>query len=152
MWCLPHYLRIPMRFPVRSFAILCSATCLLAVGDTFAEQPGSAVAVPIVAEAVHAPTDLAGLRKLVGRRVVIEGKIVAIGNSRSGATSYLNFTKNYHDSVSLVFLGTSGKKGIPKEELAAFVGQKIHVGGIIEEWNGALQMRVFEVEQIKVRP
>ena len=68
------------------------------------------------------------------------------------ATSYLNFTKNYHDSVSLVFLGSSGKKGIPKAQLTAFVGKKIHVGGILEDRNGALQMRVFDLEQIKVLP
>ena len=54
--------------------------------------------------------------------------------------------------VSLVFLGTSGAKGIAKADIAAFVGKKIHIGGILEEWNGALQMRVFELEQIKVLP
>jgi len=108
--------------------------------------------VPIVAEILYAPTDLAALRKRLGRRVVLEGKIVAMGNSRSGSTSYLNFTKNYHDSVSLVFLGTSGAKGISKDQLAAFVGKKIHVGGILEDRTGALQMRVFEVDQIKVLP
>lgn len=141
-----------MRFPVRLFAILCSAMCLLAAGRMLAEQPRPAAAVPIVAEAVHAPSDLAGLRKLAGRRVVIEGRIVAIGNSRSGSTSYLNFTKNYHDSVSLVILGTSGAKGIPKDQLAAFVGKRIHVGGLIEERNGAVQMRVFALDQIRVLP
>lgn len=117
-----------------------------------AEQPKPASAVPIIAEVICSPTDLAGLRKQVGRRVVIEGKIVASGSSRTGSTSYLNFTKNYHDSVSLVFLGTSGAKGIPKAQLGAFIGKRIHVGGILEDRNGALQMRVFELEQIKVLP
>ena len=150
---LPHYLLFPMRFPVRLFAIPCSAACLFATdARTIAEPPKAAVGVPVIAEAVHAPTDLAGLKKMVGRRVVVEGKIVNSGNSSSGSTSYLNFTKNYRDSVSLVFLGASGKAGIPKDQLAAFVGRRIHVGGLIEERNGALQMRVFDVEQIKVLP
>ena len=108
--------------------------------------------MPLVAETVHDPTDLAALRKKVGRRVVLEGKIVATGNSRTGSTSYLNFTKNYRDSVSLVFLGASVAKDFPKERLAEFVGKKIHIGGLIEERNGALQMRVFYAEQIRVLP
>jgi hypothetical protein len=51
-----------------------------------------------------------------------------------------------------VFLGTSGAKGIAKQDIAAFVGKKIHIGGVLEDWNGALQMRVFELDQIKVLP
>jgi hypothetical protein len=146
-----RYFTARMRFPVRLFALPAAVSLFAGAGVIHAEQPRTA-AVPIVAEIIYAPTDLTALRKRVGRRVVLEGKIVAIGNSRSGSTSYLNFTKNYHDSVSLVFLGLSGAKGIPKEQLSAFVGRKIHVGGILEDRNGALQMRVFDLEQIKVLP
>lgn len=142
-----------MRFSARVFAFRRIAVCILAVTGVVQSEPPKAVsAIPNVAEIICAPTDLAALRKRVGRRVVIEGEIVAMGQSRSGSTSYLNFTKNYHDSVSLVFLGGSGAKGIPKDQLAAFIGRKIHVGGLIEDRSGALQMRVFELEQIKVLP
>ena len=142
-----------MKFPVRLFAFPCIVACLLAMTDFMhAETARPKPAIPSVAEAIYAPTDLAVLRKRLGRRVVLEGKIVASGSSRSGSTSYLNFTKNHHDSVSLVFLGSSGKKGIAKEQLTAFIGKKIHIGGILEDWNGALQVRVFELEQIKVLP
>jgi hypothetical protein len=121
-------------------------------GGAQAEPPKPRSAVPVVAEKVYAPTDLAALRKRLGRRVVIEGKIVATGSSRSGSTSYLNFTANYRDSVSLVFLGSSGANKISKDQLAAFVGKKVHIGGILEERNGALQMRVFELQQLRVLP
>ncbi len=126
--------------------------CIFVTGDLRAEPVRAKGGIPVVSEPIYAPTDLAALRKRLGRRVVLEGKIVATGSSRSGSTSYLNFTKNHHDSVSLVFLGTSGKKGIAKEDLAAFVGKKIHIGGVLEDWNGALQVRVFELDQIKVLP
>lgn len=143
-----------MRFCVGPFVFSCFALCLLAAsGRTRAEPPKPAAAVPIVAEAIHAPTDLAGLRKKVGRRVVIEGKIVGAVGSLSGATSYLYFTKNYRESVSLVFLSTSGAKGFAAfDQLGEFIGKKIHIGGLIQERNGALQMRVFDLEQIKVLP
>ena len=142
-----------MSFPVRISALRCAVAVLFAsTGIVRAEpvKPGSAI--PIVAEIIYAPTDFAKLKPRLNRRVVIEGVIVATGQSRSGSTSYLNFTKNYRDSVSLVFLGTSVAKDFPKEKLAGFVGKKIHVGGLLEERSGALQMRVFDVEQIKVLP
>jgi hypothetical protein len=142
-----------MKFPVRLSALLCTAACVFAITDALRAEPvRPSAAAPVVTEPIYAPTELAALRKRLGRRVVLEGEIVAMGNSRSGSTSYLNFTKNHHDSVSLVFLGTSGTKGIAKQDLAAFIGKKIHVGGLLEDWNGALQVRVFELEQIKVRP
>jgi hypothetical protein len=140
-----------MRFPVRLLASCVLAAHLAAsAGSALAEAPARQGAVPVVVEEVHLPTDLAKLRPRVNRRVVLEGVILAVGKSRSGATSYLNFTKNYRDSVALVFLGASVAKDFPKAKLVEFVGKKIHVGGILEERSGALQMRVFYPEQIRV--
>ena len=142
-----------MKFPIRLSALLCAIICpLLMPAVARAEPQKSAGLVPIVAEIIYAPTDLAKLRARAGRRVVLEGKIVAMGKSKSGSTTYLNFTKNYHESVSLVILGGAGAKEFPKDKLAEYVGKKIHIGGILEERSGALQMRVFDVEQIKVVP
>jgi hypothetical protein len=137
-----------MRFPARIFAFHCIAACLSAAACAVRAEP----AIPVVAEIIYAPTDFAKLKPRVNHRVVLEGVIVATGKSRTGSTSYLNFTKNYRDSVSLVFLGASVAKDFPPERLAQFVGKKIHVGGILEERSGALQMRVFYPEQIRVLP
>ena len=140
-----------MRFPIRRFALHPIIACLLAaVSIVQAEPHKGGVVVPVVAEVIYAPTDFAKLKPRVNHRVVIEGVIVATGKSRSGSTSYLNFTKNYRDSVSLVFLGAAVAAEFPKEKLAAYVGKKIHVGGLLEERSGALQMRVFDAEQIKM--
>lgn len=145
--------RAGMRFPAPLFTFLCIGLWLPAgVGAVCAQSPKAGGTVPVVAEIIYAPTDFAKLRPRLNHRVVIEGVIVATGKSRSGSTSYLNFTKNYRDSVSLVFLGPGVAKEFPREKLAAFVGKKIHVGGLLEERSGALQMRVFDAEQIKVLP
>ncbi len=142
-----------MRFPACIFTLCRVAVCLLAsLVVVRAEPVKKASAVPVVKEVIYAPTDFARLKPKVNRRVVIEGEIVATGRSRSGATGYLNFTKNYRDSVSLVFLGASVAKDFPEERLKGFVGKRIRVGGLLEERNGALQMRVFTPEQIKVLP
>ena len=140
-----------MRFPARIFTLRYAAAFLLA-GIVEAEPVKTGSAVPVVAEIIYAPTDFARLKPRLNRRVVLEGVIVASGQSRTGSTSYLNFTKNYRDSVSLVFLGASVAKDFPKERLAEFVGKKIHVGGLLEERSGALQLRVFYPEQIRVLP
>ena len=139
-----------MKFPVVPFAPFSNVACLLLLmGNLRAEPAATSRSIPVVVEKVYQPTDLAGLRKRLGRRVVIEGKIVAMGRSRSGGTSYLNFTKNYRDSVSLVFLGTKGANGISEEQIVALVGRTIHIGGLIEERSGALQVRVLAMEQIR---
>jgi hypothetical protein len=124
----------------------------VAAGAMLAEPPRTGGSVPVVAEVIYSPTDFAKLKPRANHRVVLEGVIVATGKSRTGSTSYLNFTKNYRDSVSLVFLGASVANDFPEEKLAEFVGKKIHVGGLLEERNGALQMRVFYPEQIRVLP
>ncbi len=137
-------------FPRR--AALVASVLLCALAPVRAEKPRPAAKAPAVAEPVYSPTDLVKLRPRAGRRVVIEGRIVAAGRSRSGATSYLNFTKNYRESVSLVFLAGDGRGQFTKEKLDAYVGQKVHIGGLLEERSGALQIRVFSLDQLKLIP
>ena len=140
-----------MHLPLRRIPSIILAASLLALAPVVRTEAAANAAnsVPVVVEKIHAPNDLAALRAQLGRRVVLEGEVVAIGKSRSGATSYLNFTKNYRDSVSLVFLGGKAN-AFPKEKLDEFMGRKIHIGGILEERNGALQIRVISLEQIRL--
>ncbi len=148
-----------MRIPARLRALLnrailaaCIVPGILAPVVVRAEAARVRPSAPAVAEPVYSPTDLAKLRPRIGRRVVVEGTIVAAGRSRSGATSYLNFTRNYRESVSLVFLAGDGKGQFTKEKLDAFVGRKVHIGGLLDERSGALQIRVFSLDQLKLLP
>ena len=138
-----------MEFSLRIFAFAFAIALFFSAMPRISAEPPAKTGRGVldVPEKIYAPTDLAELRKQLHRRVVLEGTITTIG--KSGATTYLNFTKNYRASVSLVFLG--GKKNeFPQEKLAKFFGKKIHIGGLLEERSGALQVRVFEIEQIKV--
>ena len=103
-------------------------------------------------EKTFSPTDLARLKKQMNRRVVVEGTIVGAGESKTGAVRYLNFTKDFKRSVSLVFFARSGGASFAKEKLAEYVGRKVRVGGLLSERNGALQIKVETVEQIRVLP
>ena len=92
------------------------------------------------------PTDLTLLRPLKGQKVNIEGTIAATGANKTDSIRYLNFTKNFRESVSLVFFGDK----VPKEKLAEFVGKKVRVNGVLEEYKEALQIKVASLDQIKV--
>src|SRR3954470_15805361 len=76
---------------------------------------------------VYAPTDLATLKPLKGQKVVIEGTIASSGANKADTIRYLNFTKNFRESVSLVFFGSK----VPKEKLSEYVGKKVRVSGTL---------------------
>jgi hypothetical protein len=86
------------------------------------------------------------------RRVVVEGRIVGAGESKTGSVRYLNFTKNYRESVSLVFFTREKEKGFTKERLSGYVGRRVRVGGLLSERSGALQIQIFDFEQIRLLP
>ena len=100
----------------------------------------------------HAPTDLETLKPLKGRKIVLEGKIATSGANKTDSIRYLNFTKNFRESVSLVFFANSGGGAFTKEKLAEFVGKTVRVGGTLTEYNNALQIRVDSLDQVKVVP
>ena len=100
---------------------------------------------------VYAPTDLATLKALKGQKITLEGKIDNAGSNRAETIRYLNFTKNFRESVSLVFFVTGGGGAFTKEKLAEFVGKKVRVNGTLSEYNGNLQIRVTALDQLKVQ-
>ncbi len=77
--------------------------------------------------------------------------MAALGESKAGVR-YLNFTKDYKQSVSLVFLPNAGNGAFTKEKLTEFVGKKIRVTGQLSDRNGAAQIKMTSLDQIKVQP
>jgi hypothetical protein len=108
-------------------------------------------AEPTADAKVYAPTDLATLKPLKGQKITLEGKIDNAGANRAETIRYLNFTKNFRESVSLVFFITGGGGAFTKEKLAEFVGKKVRVNGTLSEYNGNLQIRVTALDQLKVQ-
>jgi hypothetical protein len=98
----------------------------------------------------HAPTDLAALKPLKGQKILLEGKIVSSGANKADSIRYLNFTKNFRESVSLVFFANSGGGTFTKDALAKFVGKTVRVNGTLSEYNDALQIRIESLDQVKV--
>ena len=103
-------------------------------------------------EKVYAPNDLAGLKEMTGKTVTIEGTVTGQGESKSGTVRYLNFSKNYKDTIALVFILSQGADNFTKEKLGEFVEKKVRVTGVVGTHNDALQIKIDKLEQIQVQP
>ena len=101
---------------------------------------------------VFAPTDLAKLKEMAGKPVVVEGTLTAQGENKTGTIRYLNFSKNYKETLSLVFVVDKGGDQFTSEKLGAFVGKKVRVSGTVGTYNDALQIKIDKLEQIKIQP
>jgi len=140
--------------------LLC-ALCLAALlaisipGVLFAAEtaaPPTPAPPPAEAATVYAPTDLEPLRAALGQSVTVEGMIVGNGESKSGAVRYLNFSKNFRESVALVFFASKGGDAFSAEKLGAWVGKKVRATGKLGEHNGTLQIEIEKWEQVQETP
>ena len=102
--------------------------------------------------AVIAPNDLAKLKELVGKPAVVEGTVAAQGENKTATIRYLNFSKNYKETISLVFVVGKGGDEFSAEKLAAFVGKKVRVSGMVGTYNEALQIKIDKLDQIQFQP
>jgi hypothetical protein len=62
---------------------------------------------------------------------------------------YLNFTKNYKESLGLVFFVSKGGEAFALEKLTPWVGKKIRATGKVAEHNGALQFEIEKWDQVQ---
>lgn len=95
------------------------------------------------------PTDLEGLRKEMGKKVIVEGKLVLAGESKTKTVRYLNFTKAWRESVALVFFVSEGGEAFSMEKLQSCVGKKVRATGVISEYGGNLQMKIDSWSQLQ---
>ena len=119
----------------------------------FAEDKPAAAAPPTPPpEATVIPaTDLAKLKETMGKPALVEGTIAAQGENNAGTMRYLNFAKKYREALTLVFMVGKGGEEFSKEKLAAFVGKKVRVTGVIGTYNDALQIKIDKLEQIQIQ-
>lgn len=135
---------------LRPVFVLLVASCL-----AFAQtppKPAAAADVSADPSKVYAPTDLDALRAAIGQTVTVTGTIAASGESKTKTVRYLNFTKNYRESLGLVFFVSKGGDAFSLEKLNAWVGKKVRATGKVGEFNGTLQMEIEKLEQLQETP
>ncbi|MDX2226495.1 MAG: protein kinase, partial [Verrucomicrobiae bacterium] len=125
--------------------------------------PPSVASVPVVASApaptvttapvgttVLSPTDLGALKSVFesGGDAVVEGVPVVTGENKAGTILYLNFSRDYTDSLSLVFFKEKDP-AFTEDTLRQYIGRRIRVQGPVSEYNGKLQMKIQSLKQIQ---
>ena len=105
-----------------------------------------------VEEKIFAATDLAGLKPMLGKKVTVEGMVLSTSTNKAATMRFMNFTKNYNESLSLVFFANMGAGTFTKEKLSEYAGRKIRVTGTLGEFNGKLQFKMESLDQIKIQP
>ncbi len=110
-------------------------------------EAGSPVAK---ADGVFLPTDLGALRAHLNQKVVVEGRVEAVGQSDSKTVRYLNFDRKPRAAIALVFFVVQNKEDFSDAKLNAYVGQRVRAEGKVSDFKGALQMVVDRPSQIQV--
>lgn len=141
-----------MKIFTQTTALTAALTLLLASAPQLSAEEKSPAPAEAPAEKVFAPGDLEALKEQKGKSVIVEGTIVAQGESKSGGVRYLNFSKNFKQTISLVFILSTGGDAFAKEKLAEYVGKKVRVTGVVETYNDALQIKIQKLDQIQVQP
>jgi hypothetical protein len=95
------------------------------------------------------PKDLDTLRGKRGETVTVEGVIARTGESKSRTHRYLNFTKNYQESISLVFVISKNPTEFAPEKLNAWVGKRVRATGTATEYGSSMQIVIDSWDQIK---
>lgn len=95
------------------------------------------------------PTQLDVLRGLIGQTITLRGTPVALGENRAGTITYINFTPDYRDSVSLVCFHADDPKGFRKANLQRFIGRTVTITGRLDEHRGNLQIKVTAASEIR---
>ena len=125
----------------------------LAEDKPAAPAPPTPPPAPAAADvAVIAPNDLAKLKEMTGKPVVVEGTVSAQGENKTATIRYLNISKNYKETISLVFMVSKGGDEFSSEKLGAFVGKKVRVSGTVGTYNEALQIKIDKLDQIQIQP
>jgi hypothetical protein len=94
------------------------------------------------------PKALEVLRGKIGQIITVEGTIVRVGESKSGTHRYLNFTKLYRESVSLVFPIEKNPEEFKYDKMKVWVGKKVRATGTLSEYGSDLQMIIEKWDQI----
>ena len=141
---------------MKSFRLLVFVTVFLALSFGFelrqAQAQTQAAApseAPSAAAKVFVPTDLNSLRAEMGKKVIVEGTLVLAGESKSKTVRYLNFTKNWRESVALVFFVGAGEDSFSLQKLRSCVGRKVRATGVLSEYESNLQIQIDSWKQMQ---
>lgn len=85
----------------------------------------------------------------VGYEITVEGKIVSVGQSRSGKINFLNFHKDWRGKFYMVIFDDLAKT-LDKPVKELFEGKTLRVKGKVDLHNSRPQIKITSMDQVKV--
>ena len=129
--------------------LLLSFTLIALAAARAEEKPAESAPKPAATPVeVYDPKALEVLRGKTGQVITLEGTLVRVGESKSGTHRYLNFTKLYRESVSLVFPIEKNPEEFKYDTIKAWVGKKVRATGTLSEYGSDLQMIIEKWDQV----
>jgi len=84
----------------------------------------------------------------VGYEITVEGRIVAVGQTRTASINFLNFHEDWRGKFYMVlFKDLADTLDQSVQEL--FEGKMVHVTGLIEDHEGRPQLRIRSMDQVQ---
>ena len=116
-----------------------------------------AAGLPSAALAVD---DVPALRARMGQIVDVFGTPVATGRAKTGKVAFLNFSRQVHQGLSIVFflkasdLSASSERGQVRsvEDLQPFIGKPLIVHGQLSDFKGDVQIVANSLDQLRPAP
>lgn len=127
----------------------------IAIAATMRAEDATAAKKPAPAAGtaeIYDPTQIEVLRPKKGQKITVEGTIARAGENRAASLRYLNFTQNYRESVSLVFVVSKNAAEFTAEKLNGWVGKKVRATGMLKEYGTNLQMEIEKWAQLQEVP
>jgi DNA/RNA endonuclease YhcR with UshA esterase domain len=110
------------------------------------------IPLPTPKTEIYKANDFAGLHTEVGRRVTVEGTVVAAGESKTGTVYYLNFSRERNKTVALVFFAKKMTEPDLKQKLNNYVGKTVRARGAVAEYRGSVEIQMSSLEDLQVVP
>lgn len=136
---------------------------LLAVGWLFYSKPATpeTAALPQASPAsapqpapasVLPPTAIEHFRQNLEKSVEIEGVVVSIGESKSGRTHYINFSRRPGETISLALRASDMNVILSESALQKLPGAKVRARGRVTEFNGDLLLYIEKAQDVQSLP
>ena len=95
-------------------------------------------------------TDLPSLRDKRKQHATVQGRVLKTGVNHPGTMRFLNFTEPYGNSFSVMMLVSDAPDQFIDSKLKTYEGKTIRFSGIVEENQGALQIRIRNLAELRI--
>lgn len=117
-----------------------------------AKRFDSSVSIPSSSQndAVFRPDDLDGLKKNIGRNLIVEGEIVAAEANETNDIQYLRFSNKRDAAITLMCFFSDASWGTLAQNTQSLIGSRVRARGMVVEYKGTFRLRLSSANDVQV--